>query len=164
VNLQLAPLPIEEPPAAADDVARMLADAMIADEASLIDAIQARRVEVGISLAELDRLSGLAFGHASKCLSPARAKSPTMKTLQALLDSLALSIVLVIDNAKAARVSPSWQPRDASKVRQRPLSPAVIARAKPHVIAALARQATRPRWANVPARDFMRAMAREEIA
>jgi hypothetical protein len=160
MNLQLTSLPIEEAPAAADDaLARLLADARLADEAALLDAVEARRVQIGLSLAALDQLAGLAVGHSSKCLSPARLKRPTTGTLYALLDVLALSVVLVVDGAKASRIAPSWRARDEAHVRQRALSPTTIERARPHVLAELAQKAARPRWANVPAKDFLRAMA-----
>jgi hypothetical protein len=154
-----APLPLDETPtpAADDAVARVLADARLGTEAELLDAIEGRRVQVGLSLVALDQLAGLAVGHASKVLSPARLKRPSTRTLYALLDALALSVVLVVDGAKAARISPSWRPRDASHVRQCALSPTTIERARPHVIAELARKAARPRWANVSAKEFMQA-------
>jgi transcriptional regulator with XRE-family HTH domain len=154
-----APLPLDEvPPVPADDaVARMLREAALVSEGELRDAVEARRVQIGLSLAALDQLSGLSVGHASKALSPARLKSPTLKTLFALLDALALSIVLVVDGAKAERISPSWRPRAEMKVRTRSLSPLALQRARPMVLAELARRAARPKWAKVSARDFMRA-------
>jgi hypothetical protein len=163
MNLQVTALPLDEAPAvAADDaVARVLADARLADEAALLDAVEARRLQVGLSLAALDQLAGLALGHASKCLSPARLKRPSTRTLYALLDALALSIVLVVDGAKASRISPSWRQRDQAHVRQCALSPTAIERARPHVLAELARKAARPRWANVPAKEFMQAMVEQ---
>jgi hypothetical protein len=64
----------------------------------------------------------------------------------------------VIDPTKASRISPSWKPRDASHVRDRALSAKALERARPAILAELARKAARPRWAEVPAREFMRAM------
>jgi hypothetical protein len=157
VNLQLAPpLPDEAPAIAAGTDAIALAG-----EGQLLDAIEARRVQIGLALADLDRLSGLALGHASKVLSPARLKRPSTGTLYALLDALALSIVLVVDPAKAARISPSWRPRDETHVRDRALSPRALERARPVILAELARKASRPRWARMPARDFLRAMVEQ---
>jgi hypothetical protein len=154
---------LEEAPAVADDAAeRALADALsdarLATEAELLDGIEQRRLQCNLSLAELDRLSALTFGHSSKALSPARTKSPTARTLFRLLDSLALSIVLVVDGTKAARIASSWRPRREEMVRTRPLSPAVLARAKPHVVAALLRTAKHPKHRDTPAPVFLAAL------
>jgi hypothetical protein len=154
-------IPLDEVPAIAagdDAIARVLAEARLGTEAELLDAIESRRAQVGISNAVLDQLCGFAVGYASKCLSPARSKRPTTPTLFAMLDALALSVVLVIDPTKAARISPSWKPRDASHVRDRALSAKALERARPVVLAELARKASRPRWAETSAREFMQAM------
>jgi hypothetical protein len=163
----LAPMPIEEMPAAptaGEAVSKMLDAAKISTEAELLDAIESRRVQIGLSLASFDKLSGLAAGHATKALGPARTKSPSARTLFRLLDSLALSVVLVIDGAKAERISPSWRPRNERKVRQRALSPTTISRARPHVVADLLRRASRSRWKDTPARDFLQALTQEADA
>jgi hypothetical protein len=148
-----APLPLAETPAmpSADAIA-------LATEGALLDAVEARRVQIGLALADLDQLAGLALGHSSKCLSPARLKRPSTRTLYALLDVLALSVVLVVDGTKAARISPSWRPRDETHVRDRALSPRALERARPAVLAELARKASRPRWKGATARDFLQAM------
>jgi hypothetical protein len=153
-------LPLDEAPITAGDdaIARVLADARLGTEAELLDAIESRRAQVGISNATLDQLCGFAIGYASKCLSPARSKRPTTPTLYALLDALGLSLCLLVDADKVARMSQSWRARDASHVRTRPLSPTTIARARPIVLAELARKAARPRWAEAPAREFLQAM------
>jgi hypothetical protein len=163
MNLR-ATVPFEEAPAvaASDDVARMLADAKLSDGTALLDAIEAKRNELNLSNAAVEKLANLSDGHCTKVLGPSREKSPTLKTLDALLEVLALSIVLVNDPAKAARVQPLWVPRSVSKVRQRQLSPTTIERARPHVLADLARKAARSRWASVDARTFVKAMAGEE--
>jgi hypothetical protein len=163
MNLQAALPSLDQAPAipADDPITRMLADARLSDEGSLLDAVEARRVELGLSLATLDRLAGLAVGHASKCLSPARLKRPSTGTLYALLDALALSVVLLVDPAKAARISPSWRPRNEAKVRDRALSPTALERARPVILAELARKASRPRWASMPARNFLRAVVEQ---
>jgi transcriptional regulator with XRE-family HTH domain len=161
MNLQVQ---IDELPPVAEDggaFARMLDGAKRGSEQQLLDALDARRVQINLSNAELERAAGLTVGHVSKCMSPSRARSPTLRTLFALLDAVALSVVLVIDPSKVERISPSWRPRDASHVRNRPLSPAVLERARSAIIAELARRASRRRWASVSARDFMRAMVKE---
>jgi hypothetical protein len=162
MNLQL-PLDEVVTAIAADDgaIARLLNDARLTSEAELLDALEHYRTQIGLSLAALDQLSGLAVGHSSKCLSPARTKSPTTRTLFAMLDSLALSVLFIIDPSKLDRVQPRWRRRAEAMVRQRAISATTIARARPHIVAELARRAARPRWANMAACDFMRAMVEE---
>jgi transcriptional regulator with XRE-family HTH domain len=143
-------------------VARLLADARLSDEAALLDAAEARRVQIGLSLAELDRLSGLTVGHASKCLSPGRTKSPSTRTLYAMLDTLGLSLLALVDGAKVSHMSPSWRPRAENKVRQRALSPVTLQRARPIVLRELLRRARHPRWKDTPAPAFLQAMALED--
>jgi transcriptional regulator with XRE-family HTH domain len=160
-----ATIPIEEMPAApADPVAQMLDAAKISTEAELLDALEHRRTQIGLSLASFAKLSGLAAGHPGTAIGPARTKSPSARTLYRMLDALALSIVLVVDGAKAERVQPQWRPRDERKVRVRAMSPTTIARAKPHVVSELLRRASRPRWQNTSARDFLRALTQEADA
>jgi hypothetical protein len=60
-------------------------------------------------------------------------------------------------------MQPQWRRRHEEKVRVRPLSATTIARARPTILAELARRASRPRWANVPAREFMQALVREDV-
>jgi hypothetical protein len=74
---------------------------------------------------------------------------------------LGMSWILVIDPSKVERMRSQWRPRDASHVRQRALSETTIARARPHVLAELARRASRPKWKDVPAPLFLRALMSE---
>jgi hypothetical protein len=157
MNLQIA-TPLDEAPAGDSAPARVPAGAKLSSEGALLDAVEARRAQIGLALADLDRLSGLSFGHASKCLSPARLKRPSTGTLYRLLDALGLSLCLLVDPAKVARISPSWRQRDQWKVRDRALSPRALERARPVVLAELARKAARPRWKGATARDFLQAM------
>jgi hypothetical protein len=149
-----APLARDEAPAV-----RLLPDA-----ASLLDALEARRVELGLSNATLEQLVGpppMAFGHVTKILGPAREKSPTLRSLDRIMEALGLSFVLVRDAEKIERVQDRWRHRAEARVRHRALSPTTIARARPHIMARLAKRAAHPRWADVPARDFVRAMTQE---
>jgi hypothetical protein len=158
MNVLVAPLPPDEPaPTAADEVARILSDARISDGPALLDALEARRNELHLSNATVEKLANLCEGHCTKILGPSREKSPSLRTLDAILEVFALSIVLVNDPSKAARMD-----RDEMKVRRPPPSPIAIARARPHIVAELARRAARPKWAGVDARTFMRSMAGDE--
>jgi hypothetical protein len=149
VNLQLAPAQLDEAPtvAADDPVAR--------------DALEARRNQLHLSNSTVEKLANLCQGHCTKILGPSREKSPTLKTLDALLETFALSIVLINDPTKAERLPP-WRLRDERKVRTRALSLTTIARAKPHVVSALLRRARHPRWKDTPAPAFLQAMALED--
>jgi hypothetical protein len=163
VNLHALPA-LDEAPVAGDDVvSRVLADARLVDEPALLDALEARRVELGLSNKTCELVAGLCDGHLTKVCGPSRERSPTLATLDRLMTVLGLSWVLVVDPSKVDRVQAQWRPRDASHVRQRALSPITIARARPHVLAELSRTASRSRWAGVDARTFIKALAREEI-
>jgi hypothetical protein len=154
MNLQLAPSPIDEVPAAASD-------ARLADEASLLDAIEARRNELQLSNSMVESLAGLGVGHLTKIAGPSREKSPTLTTLDRAMAVLGLSFVLVLDPSKIELAQSLWRRRAETKVRCRALSPTTISRARPHVVAELARRAVRPRWANMPAREFMETLLQE---
>jgi transcriptional regulator with XRE-family HTH domain len=164
VNLH-ATLPLDEPPtipAADDPVAQLLADAKLSSEAEVLDALEARRVQINLSNAELERLAGLTVGHATKCLGPARSRSPTLATVDRLLAATGMSWLFLIDPAKVARVQPLWKPRAASKVRVRELSAITLQRAKPAILAELLRKASRPKWRDMPAPMFLRALMQED--
>jgi hypothetical protein len=163
-----APPPLDQVPAVADapadDVARVLADARLGDEAALLDALEARRVELGLANAAVEELAGLARGHYTKIVGPARSRSPTAAVLDKVMAALGLSLVLLVDPAKVERVQPQWRPRDAAKVRVRQLSATTIARARPQVIHELLRRAARPKWKDTPAPEFLRALMQEAEA
>jgi hypothetical protein len=144
-------------PTADDEVARALDTAKISTEGELLDALEHRRTLIGLSVASLDQLSGLAVGHSTKTLGPARIKSPTARTLFRLLDSLALSVVLLVDPSKADRVQAQWRPRHEAKVRVRRPSQLALQRSRPIIVAELTRKAAkRP---GIDALTFLREMA-----
>jgi hypothetical protein len=151
-----APVPLDEAPAVTDS-ARVV---RLGNETAVLDEIERHRVAAGLSNTCLEQLAGprMALGHATKLLGPSREKSPRLATVCRMLDALGLSIAIVPDAEKLARVQTRWRRRHEEKVRTRALSPVTVARARPAVVAALARRAAHPRWADVPARDFMRAM------
>jgi hypothetical protein len=152
-----ATLPLDEAPIAAGDGA---IPRVLPDETAVLDAIDSRRVELHLANSTVEQLAGLCVGHLTKICGPSRERSPTLGTITRPLDALGLSITLVTDPSKTARMQPSWRPRNAAQVRQL-LGEVTLQRARPAIVAQLARRASRPRWANVPAKDFMRAMARE---
>jgi hypothetical protein len=159
MNLQIT-APLDEAPIATTDdaVARVLGAAKLSDGAALLDALEARRVELHLSNATVEELAALPLGYVSKLVGPARLKSPTLTTVDRLMAALGLSWVLVIDPDKVARMRPAWRPRDQAHVRDRALSAKALERARPVVLAELARKAARPRWAGVDAKTFLKAM------
>lgn len=162
MNLQVSPAQLVETPVPpADDagaaLARALDAAKLSSEQALLDALAQRRVTMGMSLASLDIAANLAAGHASKLIGPSRVKTPTTRSLFALLDALSLSIVLVNDPSKANGAA--WTPRAEEKVRTNgAISQAALHRARPHVVAELARKAGHPKWRTMPAAEFMAMM------
>jgi hypothetical protein len=163
MNLQLA-MPIDEVPvvAAGDDVTRMLDAAKIADGAALLDALEARRIELNLSNAALEDLAGLSRGFCTKLLGPGRERGrPTLPVVDRLMLALGLSYVLITDPDKLARVQSRWKPRDEAHVRATPLSPTTIRKARPAVLEDLLRRAARRKWRGVPAKDFLKAMAEQ---
>jgi hypothetical protein len=151
--------PLAETPAAAaaDSVAQMLASARIRSAGELLDALVARKAELGMSDKTLERLAGLTAGHVAKTLSPGRVRIPKLGTIGKVLDSLQLSVILVRDSSKATE---PWEPRNEAKVRTQ-LGSATIARARPIILDELLRRAVRKRWRDMPTREFLKAQMGE---
>ena len=94
MNLQITP-PLDEisaAPSAADEVARILSDARITDGAALLDCLEARRNELGLSSRTCELAVGLTDGHWTKVCGPARERSPTLRTLDRMLEALGLLV------------------------------------------------------------------------
>jgi hypothetical protein len=147
-----AALPIaDETPAAvaADELTR----ARIRSAGELLDALVARKAELGMSDKTLERLAGLTAGHVAKTLSPGRVRIPKLGTIGKVLDSLQLSVILVRDPSKATE---SWTPREEAKVRTQ-LGSATIKRARPIILDELLRRAVGKKWRTTLAKDFLRA-------
>jgi DNA-binding phage protein len=154
MQLQYGSSLLGEAPIAAGDAA---IPRVLPDEAALLDAIDARRIELGLSNTNLEQIAGLTAGHATKALGPSRKRSPTLATIDKVMLALGLSFVLVCDSAKIDRMSPSWRRRNEAQVRHR-LGATTLRRACPAIMGQLARKASRPRWAGVDARTFLKAM------
>jgi hypothetical protein len=161
VNLQIT-APLDEAPIAAgeDAIARVLGDARLRDGGELLDALDARRVELGLANATVENLAGLPVGYLTKVAGPARSKSPTLATLDRVMTVLGLSIVLVRDPEKIDRVQSNWRRRDEAHVRQR-LSRTTLKRALPIIVDDLLRRAARRKWSGCDARTFLRAQVRD---
>ena len=77
----------------------------------LLEAIRARRDELGVTHENLDSISGLASGYVSKLLCDPPMKGLGATSLPALLGALGAALVMVPDTAQIERVSPRWQKR-----------------------------------------------------
>jgi hypothetical protein len=160
-KMNLHAVPLDETPAvaAADAVSRILSDARLRDGAELLDALEARRVELGLSNKACEAAAGLCVGHVTKVCGPSRQKNPTLRTLDRVMAALGMSWVLVIDGEKVARVQAQWRPRSEAKVRMRALSQTTISRARPIILSELAHIAAGPPWAGTEALAFVKSMS-----
>jgi hypothetical protein len=82
---------------------------LIRDVDDLVEAIRARRDELGISYETMDAISGLSPGHCAKLSSG--AKGIGRVSLPAVLGALGAALVLVEDPEQTARVADRWRPR-----------------------------------------------------
>jgi hypothetical protein len=98
------------------------------DYRTFVDICRARADEMGLSRAEIDRLSGLPAGYSGKLLGKASVddvgcpqKKTTKKMYPAALDCmlgvLGLKILLIEDNATAARTLALREPVDRANQR-----------------------------------------------
>ena len=98
------------------------------DYRTLVETCRARAVELQLSRAEIDRLAGFADGYAGKLLCkrsaedvgyPRRKNSKKMwpVALEAMLGVLGLKILLIEDEAAAARTRALREPVDRSQQR-----------------------------------------------
>jgi hypothetical protein len=145
MNVQVSP-PIEASLVPLGDFEQLLSAAKLSDAAALLDALEARRCELGLSLEALEHLAGLTAGHATKVIGPARQKSPNLQTVDKLMAALGISVVLVIDPSKVGRIESQWERRNSSFVRARKLGKTTLERARPQILSELARAAGKARW------------------
>jgi hypothetical protein len=85
--------------------------AMCRDYDSIVSALRARQDQLGLSNHLLDELSGFADGHTDKLLGPSRIKSLGAFTLRTLMDTLAVSFVMIEDMDKVRRMESRWEKR-----------------------------------------------------
>lgn len=93
--------------------------AEIRNYADLIEAMCARKAELGLSDAHLDELSGLAKGHSGKVLSPSWTRGIGPVTLGRLLGTLSMKFVAVVDDHEFAQMQAHYQKRVEVYVRPR---------------------------------------------
>jgi hypothetical protein len=90
---------------------------VVFDYQALVDACSARAMDLQISRAEIDRVAGLADGHAGKLLSGRPVKTLGMRSLGDILATLGLIIMVVEDPAAAARTLAIRKPVDTRNQR-----------------------------------------------
>ncbi len=111
--------PCQAPSPAAVPVRAKLGRAF-SDYRTLVEICRARADELDLSRAELDRISGLCPGYAAKILSLGKGKNPKrmgMISLEIVLNTLGLKIVLIEDEAATARTLRQRVPVDRSQQR-----------------------------------------------
>src|SRR5258708_16376054 len=93
---------------------------LISDYRGLVETCRARADELELSSSEIDRMSGLPAGYAGKLLGNGLAKRQKRMWpigLEAMLGALGLQIVLIEDQAAAARTLSLRIPVDRSNQR-----------------------------------------------
>lgn len=92
--------------------------AVLWDSEHLIDAFNERRLELGLSMEELDELSG--YGNqrrASKYLSPGRTKGLSVDSIFKLLKGMGFRLVLEVDPKATQRILDDRKPLREENVR-----------------------------------------------
>jgi hypothetical protein len=62
----------------------------------VLDALEARRVELGLSNRTCELAAGLCDGHVTKVLGPSKERSPMLATLDRLMSVLGLGAVILL--------------------------------------------------------------------
>jgi hypothetical protein len=92
----------------------------------MIDALRARKAELGLSDAVVDDLTGLPTGYTGKVLGPARVKKMGALSLWLMLEVLAFDMRLDSSVEKAARMQERWEKRSEGQAnmnnKAKPLS------------------------------------------
>jgi hypothetical protein len=97
----------------ADDQPRELGQ--ITGYADLHRLMRERAAELNISRSDIDRLAGLASGHAGKLLAPRPIRRLGDDTLGFVLPALGMKLVAMEDLQAVERIRATTEPRDGSK-------------------------------------------------
>jgi hypothetical protein len=141
---------------------RVAAGAVATCHDELVDALRARKEELALSDSLIEQIGGLAPGHASKLLGPAREKNLSRLSLDVLLKVFAVKIVLVPDGEQAQKMQDRWERRDNSQIHinGHRVSKSLMERARPLVRSEFARQGNKARNEQL-ARELRVAIARK---
>lgn len=110
--------------------------APIRSHADLIEALRARKNELGLSNRLCDDLGGLTSGHTDKVLGPTGSRGLTPLTLDVLLEMFAVELVMRPNLEAAKRMEARWERRAEGQVAppKTVISKQLIEKAAPHVI------------------------------
>ena len=117
----------------------------------LVDLLRSRQESLQLSNEVLDHLALFTSGHSDKLLGPSRSRGLSQISLDSLLASLALKLIIVEDEAAAARMRPKWEGRDQRQVRsvRTRIAKATLRHALPHVVRELGRRGGLKTWRNI---------------
>lgn len=99
----------------------------------LVDLLAARKDELGLSHAFIDGYWGYPAGMTDKMLGPTRVKTVSRAKLDDLMMVLGVSLVLVVDPAKLAKMEQQWEKRKPGYAHSRRVSKRTAKRARPVV-------------------------------
>jgi hypothetical protein len=117
----------------------------------LIEAMRARKEALGLSNAWIEHAIELSDGHCDKILGPARERGLSQLTIDGLLSVLAIKLIVVEDEAAAARMRPMWDGRDQRQVRPPArIAASLIRRVLPHAARELSRRGGLKTWRKFP--------------
>ena len=126
----------------------------------LIEALRARKEALGLSNAWIEHVIQLSDGHCDKILGPARERGLSQLTSDGLLSALAIKLIIVEDEAAAARMRPMWEGRDQRQVRPPyRIARATLRYATPHVVRELGRRGGLKTWRKIDPRLRSRLMS-----
>jgi hypothetical protein len=118
----------------------------------VIEALRARKADVGLSDEALEEIVGLCRGHIGKIIGPTRERGASLFTLMMIVGALGCGLALVPDPQAAIRRR--WERRLDSRVRDNGrIGKEAIRKARPLVLAELARRGGLARWAGATDRE-----------
>lgn len=117
----------------------------------LVDYIRARKDDLGLSNAFVDEFCGMTPGYCDKLLGPSGTKGLSRFTLDYFFAALAFELVPRPNAEQEAMMRPRWEGREKSQVRvPRRVSKAIMERARPMLLAILAKSGGLKRAACLP--------------
>jgi hypothetical protein len=115
-------------------------------EATLIELLRKRQLDLGLSNEGLEHVCGFAGGAVDKYLGPSRTKAPTAAPLARLMDGLGLRGQLVVDAARTAQVTRAGKRQARRAHPSNRISKVALKKARPVVLGELARTAAAAGW------------------
>jgi hypothetical protein len=116
----------------------------------LIGVLAERQRALNLSNEMLDDLARLTHGHVSKLLGPGRERGLSEISMNALMEALAVRLIVVEDSARVAQMKPHWEGKDLKQVRMPArIGAALIKRVRPVVLRQLASKAATARWSRI---------------